>query len=108
MLAASMPASLHRSAEEDEEADPVEAAPALYQLSRALRAQPGRRRDEEAILLRSLRALEQAGRADGANQQGVSDGDARLTFKVLSALHAARVAIGGGERHVQRRWKSRF
>ena len=93
VLAASMPASLHRSAEEDEEADPVEAAPALYQLSRALRAQPGRRRDEEAILLRSLRALEQAGRADGANQQGVSDGDARLTYKVLSALHAARVAI---------------
>ena len=71
----------------------MEAAPALYQLSRALRAQPGRRRDEEAILLRSLRALEQAGRADGANQQGVSDGDARLTYKVLSALHAARVAI---------------
>ena len=93
VLAASMPASLHRSAEEDEEADPVEAAPALYQLSRALRAQPGRRRDEEAILLRSLRALEQAGRADGANQQGVSDGDARLAYKVLSALHAARVAI---------------
>ena len=93
VLAASMPASLHRSAEEDEEADPVEAAPALYQLSRALRAQPGRRRDEEAILLRSLRALEQAGRADGANQQDVSDGDVRLTYRVLSALHAARVAI---------------
>ena len=55
VLAASMPASLHRSAEADEEAYPVEAAPALYQLSRALRAQPGRRRDEEAILLRSLR-----------------------------------------------------
>lgn len=93
VLAASMPASLHRSAEVDEEADPVEAAPALYQLSRALRAQPGRRRDEEAILLRSLRALEQAGRADGANQQDVSDGDVRLTYRVLSALHAARVAI---------------
>ena len=71
----------------------MEAAPALYQLSRALRAQPGRRRDEEAILLRSLHALEHAGRADGANQTDVTDGDARLTYRVLSALHAARIAI---------------
>lgn len=93
VLAASMPASLRKESDADDDPDPVEAAPALYQLSRALRAQPGRRRDEEAILLRSLHALEHAGRADGANQTDVTDGDARLTYRVLSALHAARIAI---------------
>ena len=62
---------------------------AVARVASSARAKEGRGGHSSSL----LRALEQAGRADGTNQQGVSDGDARLTYRVLSALHAAGVAI---------------